>query len=73
MERAEENAVRVPQSKEIIQKLYFQTAHFVGAAAAEKMLDNFDRLLRLTRFYVLSCNMDVSAAYTAFEAIVGDS
>ena len=73
VERAEENAVRVPQSKEIIQKLYFQTAHFVGAAAAEKMLDNFDRLLRLTRFYVLSCNMDVSAAYTAFEAIVGDN
>ena len=72
LERGERNFVRVPENKEIIQKLYFQTAHMVGAATAEKMLENFDRLIKLARFYVLTCNTDISAAYTAFENIIGN-
>ena len=72
LERGEKNFVRVPENKEIIQKLYFQTAHMVGAATAEKMLENFDRLIKLARFYVLTCNTDISAAYTAFENIIGN-
>lgn len=70
IERGEENSVRVPTSKEIIQKLYFQTAHMVKAQTAEKMLINFERLLGLTKFYVLTCNMDISAAYTAYNSIM---
>ena len=34
------------------------------------MLGNFERLLSLTKFYVLTCNTDISAAYTAFENII---
>ena len=70
VERGEENSVRVPASKEIIQKLYFQTAHFVSAETAVEMLNNFEKLLGLTRFFVLTCNMDSSAAHVAYEEIV---
>ena len=70
LERGETNAVRVPDNREVIQKLYFQTAHMVSAATAEKMLDNFERLLHLTKFYVLTCNMEKEAAETAYQALL---
>ena len=73
VERGEENSVRIPESKEIIQKLYFQTARMVNRETAEKMLTNIERILSLTKFYVLTCNMDISAAYIVFENIVGKS
>lgn len=70
IERGEQNSVRIPNNKEIIQKLYFQTAHIVNRETAEKMLVNIERLLLLTKFYVLTCNMDISAAYTAYNSII---
>ena len=70
VERGEENSVRIPESKEIIQKLYFQTARMVDRKTAEKMLLNIEKLLSLTKFYVLTCNMDISAAYTAYNSII---
>ena len=70
IERGEENSVRIPENKEIIQKLYFQTAHIVNRETAEKMLVNMERLLHLTKFYVLTCNMDISAAHTAYKYII---
>ena len=73
VERGEENSVRIPENKEIIQKLYFQTARMVNRETAEKMLINIERILSLTKFYVLSCNMDITAAYTAFESIIDNS
>ncbi len=73
VERGERNSVRVPDNKEIIQKLYFQTAHFVNKETAEKMLVNIERLMLLTKFYVLTCNMDISAAYTAYNSIIEKS
>lgn len=72
IERGKQNAVRIPENKEIIQKLYFQTAHIVDASTAEKMLRNFEKLLSLTKFYVLTCNMDISAAYVAFDGIINN-
>ena len=71
IERGEQNSVRIPETKEIIQKLYFQTAHMVDADTAGKMLLNFEKLLLLTKFYVLTCNMDISAAHVAFDSIIG--
>ena len=71
VERGEENSVRVPDSKEIIQKLYFQTARIVNRETAGKMLINIERLLKLTKFFILTCNTDISAAYTAFDGIIG--
>ena len=70
VERGEENSVRMPESKEIIQKLYFQTARMVNRETAEKMLLNFEKHLTLSKFYVLTCNMDISAAYVAFDGII---
>ena len=70
VERGEENSVRIPDSKEIVQKLYFQTARMVNRETAEKMLLNFEKLLTLSKFYVLTCNMDISAAYVAFDGII---
>lgn len=72
IERGEENFVRIPETKEIIKKLYFQTTHMVGAKTADNMLKNFEKLLFLTKFYVLTCNTDISAAHTAFNMIVSD-
>lgn len=71
VERGEQNCVRIPTSREIIQKLYFQTAHMVDADTAEKMLYNFEKLLSLTKFYILTCNMNISAARVAFDSIIG--
>ena len=70
VERGEQNCVRIPTSREIIQKLYFQTAHMVDAQTAEKMLLNVEKLLSLTKFYILTCNMDISAAHIAFDGII---
>lgn len=70
VERGEENSVRVSTPKEVIQKLYFQTAHMVKQETAVKMLGNFEKLLALTDFYVLTCNTDISAAYIAFDNII---
>lgn len=70
VERGEKNSVRIPKSREIIQKLYFQTARMVNRETAEKMLLNFEKLLTLSKFYVLTCNMDISAAYVAFDGII---
>ena len=70
IERGEQNSVRRPDSREVLQKLYFQTAHTVNAEDADKMLQNFERLLAITPFYILSCNMDISAVHTAFDAII---
>ena len=72
LDRGEQNSVRVPDSKEIIRRLYFQTVHMVDAATADKMLKNLEALLKITRFYVLTCNMDDDAAVTAYNEIVED-
>lgn len=70
LERGKTNTVRVPDNREVIQKLYFQTAHMVSTATAEKMLDNFEQLLHLTKFYVLTCNMEQEAAEIAYQCVI---
>jgi hypothetical protein len=42
----------------------------VSAATAEKMLDNFEQLLHLTKFYVLICNMEQEAAEIAYQCVM---
>lgn len=70
IERGENNSIRKAKTSEIIRKLYFSTAHFVSRDTADKMLTNFENLISCTNFYILTCNMDISAAYTARNAIV---
>ncbi len=73
IERGERNAFRVPGSKEIIRRLYFQTAHMVSAQTADKMLGNFSLLLSMAKCYVFSCNTDISAAYTAYDFLISNN
>lgn len=70
IERGESNSIRKAKTPEIIKRLYFSTAHFVSRATADKMLTNFEKLITCTDFYILTCNMDISAAYTARNEIV---
>ena len=72
IERGENNSIRKAQTPEIIRKLYFSTAHFVSRDTADKMLTNFENLISCTNFYILTCNMDISAAYIARDAIVNN-
>lgn len=73
IERSKENSIRRATVKEIISGLYFSTAHFVSRNTAQHMLDNFDRLIGLTDFYVMKCNEDISAAYTAHDLLTKDN
>lgn len=70
IERGESNSIRKANTPEIIKKLYFSTTHFVNRETADKMLTNFENLISCTDFYILTCNMDISAAYTSRNAIV---
>ena len=72
IERGENNSIRKAKTPEIIKKLYFSTAHFVSRDTADKMLTNFENLISCTDFYILTCNMDISAAYIARDAIVNN-
>lgn len=70
IERGDNNSIRKAKTPEIIKKLYFSTAHFVSRETADKMLTNFENLISCTDFYILTCNMDILAAYIARDAIV---
>lgn len=70
IERGESNSIRKAETPEIIKRLYFSTAHFVSRDTADKMLTNFENLLSCTDFYIMTCNMDISAAYIARDVIV---
>ena len=70
IERGESNSIRKAETPEIIKRLYFSTAHFVSRDTADKMLTNFENLLSCTDFYIMICNMDISAAYISRDAIV---
>lgn len=70
IERGESNSIRKPTSSEILKRMYFETSRFVNKDFAECMLDNFERLINMTDFYVLTCNTDVSAAILARDIIV---
>ena len=70
IQRGESNSIRKAETPEIIKKLYFSTVHFVSRDIADKMLTNFENLLSCTDFYILTCNMDISAVFTARDAIV---
>ena len=70
IDRAEKNSIRVPNTSEVLKRLYFSTVHMLDRETAEKMLDTFTVLLPATRFYILSCNMDPSAAHVSYDAII---
>lgn len=70
IERGKDNSIRVPNSAEIISNLFFSTAHRLGKEKVELMLNNFEKLIERTKFYILTCNMDISAAHFAYNSII---
>lgn len=72
IERAADNYVTVPDTNEIVKKLYQSTAKFVGKEDAACMLENFDRLIKCCKFYILHCNTDISSVQTAYDALIAD-
>lgn len=70
IERGEQNSIRVPDTAEILKNLYYSTVHMVDKETAVAMLSNFEKLISLTKFYILTCNTDISAAHMAKDAIV---
>lgn len=70
IERGESNSIRKADIPEILSQLYFSTVHHLNKDLADKMLTNFENLINHCDFYILKCNMEISAAYTARKAIV---
>ncbi len=70
IERGETNSVRIPSTTEIIQNLYISSTRFVNKENASQMLANFEKLVNITDFYILTCNADISSAYVARDAII---
>lgn len=70
IERGKSNLIRKPTSDEIIKRMYFETSRFLNRDFAVCMLNNFERLISMTDFYILTCNMDKSAAILARDTIV---
>lgn len=70
LERGNDNIIRKATTQEILNNLYFSTARYINKEDADTLLKNFEMLIDKTNFYILSCNMDVSAAYIARDKIV---
>jgi hypothetical protein len=71
VERDKDNSIeKLSSSVQILRRLYFSTVHSVDEQTAYYMLNNFERLINSTDFYLLKCNMDISAAYLARDGLI---
>ncbi|MCD8025625.1 MAG: hypothetical protein LUF33_01465 [Clostridiales bacterium] len=68
--RGEENSIRPADTGEIVAGLYHGTTYPNCEQGASDMLKNFDDLIACSRFYILTCNTDPSAALLARDAMV---
>ena len=69
LERAEENACTPLTPEEGLHKIVHQVIFPEDAAGTEKTLELLDGLLRKCRLWRIRCNMDLSAAETAYHTI----
>ena len=70
IERSDDNFVTIPDTNEIVQRLYKSTVKFVNKSDGMSLLSNLDNLIRHTKFYVLHCNTDESAVDVAYNNII---
>lgn len=66
------NSIREATQTEALRNLYFYTIRKVNASSAECLLNTFEKLIGKTKFYILKCNMDPSAAHLAYDFITKD-
>lgn len=70
IERSDTNFMTIPETKEIVQRLYTSTVKYVNKEDGMCLLSNFDNLISHTKFFVLHCNTDKSAVDVAYYAII---
>lgn len=70
IERSDDNFVTIPDTNEIVQRLYKSTVKFVNKSDGMSLLSNLDNLIRHTKFYVLHCNTDECAVDVAYNNII---
>ena len=69
IKRSLENSVREMEKSEVLARL-IPAVHIPENGNAAKMLETLDAVAKSVRFFEISCNMDISAAETAYEAIM---
>ncbi|MBQ7975198.1 MAG: hypothetical protein IJ300_05885 [Clostridia bacterium] len=67
--RSDVNEIQRVEPGTIIQELLKQTLRPRDKSKMTKLLDNIDTLLQSVPVYTMGCNMDVEAAFVAYEAM----
>ena len=70
LERGTENEIRKATSQEILNNLYFSTVRFINRVDADLLLKNIEKIMKSAEFYIMKCNMDISAAYISRDYII---
>ncbi len=68
--RGEENKILQISAEKSIKYLLKQTVGFDDANTAEKLLEVLSKIVSQSKFYVLYCNKDISAAKCSFEGMM---
>ncbi len=69
LERGAENRIEEMPVKEAVHRILDQTVRPLEPMGMEKLLNILDRLLKNVRVYQMQCNMELEAAYTAYETM----
>ncbi len=71
LEKGEKNSISIPNTKEIIKRLYLSTSfRSLSKSTAADILSLFDILINQCSFYLLTCNTDISAAHFSYDNII---
>ncbi len=70
VERAEENSITEVSPDRFMKILFEQSIGFDDEESANKVLDILSLILAKTKFYLLKCNMDISAAKCSYEGMM---
>ena len=71
LERAKENAIRPLDGMEMLQRLFMQVLPLSDREAAVAFLDLLSDMIDKTPCYLLSCNMEETAAAVAYSGMTG--
>ena len=69
IERGEKNEIKKVEPGQVIGDLFKQTMRPSDAQRMNKLIDTMNKLLNVVPVYRLKCNMDVEAAYVAYEGM----
>jgi len=69
IERGEKNEIRRVEAGNVISDLLKQTMRPTDSVRMNKLLDTLNKLLQIVPVYRMKCNMDVEAAYVAYEGM----